>query len=280
MMSVVSEAAETRYLDAGGARIAHRSFGTDVGVPLVLCQRFRGTMDHWDPALLDVLARERPVVLFDSAGVGQSSGEGASNMAGMAQIAAAVIDKLGHPQVDLLGWSMGGAVCQRLVLDRPGLVRRLVLAGTGPGGVPDAPRAPDKVWQVAGKPANDDEDFLYLFFTEDETSRRAGIASLRRLDARPMASKSVVKPGTVKAQFSALGAWSQGMDSALARLGEIAIPVLVANGTHDIMVHAYNSYVLSQRLPDAQLILYPKAGHGFLFQYPERFGRHVLEFLR
>jgi pimeloyl-ACP methyl ester carboxylesterase len=161
MMSVVSEAAETRYLDAGGARIAHRSLGADVGVPLVLCQRFRGTMDHWDPALLDVLAHERPVVLFDSAGVGQSSGEAASSIAGMAQIAAAVIDKLGHSQVDLLGWSMGGAVCQRLVLDQPDLVRRLVLAGTGPGGVPDAPRAPDEVWQVAGKPANDDEDFLH-----------------------------------------------------------------------------------------------------------------------
>jgi pimeloyl-ACP methyl ester carboxylesterase len=68
--------------------------------------------------------------------------------------------------------------------------------------------------------------------------------------------------------------------SALPRLGEITIPVLVSNGTHDIMVHAYNSYILSQHLPDAQLILYPRSGHGFLFQHAEAFAKHVCEFLR
>lgn len=228
MSFVASESAHSQYLEVNGARIAHRCFGLTAGVPLVLCQRFRGTMDHWDPALLNTLARERPVVLFDNVGVGLSSGEAANDIAGMAQAAAAFIDKLGLPQVDLLGWSLGGAVCQQLALNRPGLIRRLILAGTGPGGVADAPRAPDKVWQVAGKPVNGDEDFLYLFFTEDDTSRQAGLASLRRLDIRLTASKSGVKPETVKAQFA----------------------------------------------------LYPKAGHGFLFQYPELFGRHLLEFLR
>jgi pimeloyl-ACP methyl ester carboxylesterase len=272
--------AQTRYVEVGGARIAYRSFGANSGTPLVLCQRFRGTLDHWDPALLDVLASERPIVIFDNSGVGQSSGEAGSSIAAMAQVTGRLIDKLGFAQVDLLGWSMGGAISQNLTLNRPGLVRRLVLAGSGPGGVADAPRAPDKVWQVAGKSVNDDEDFLYLFFTEDETARQAGLTSLRRIDKRLMTSNSAVTPETVKAQFAAIGAWGQGNDSALARLGEISIPVLVGNGTRDIMVHAYNSYVLSQKLPNAQLILYPKAGHGFLFQYPELFGRHVLEFLR
>ena len=83
----------------------------------------------------------------------------------------------------------------------------------------------------------------------------------------------------MKAQFIALATWGQGEGSALPRLGEISIPVFVANGTHDIMVHAYNSYVLSQRIPNAQLMLYPVSGHGFLFQHAEQFGRHVLEFL-
>src|SRR5882724_5706566 len=101
MAFVASGTAETRYvaLDVGDARIAYRSFGTSSGVPLVFCQRFRGTMDHWDPALLDMLARERPIVLFDNAGVGMSSGQPAHSIAGMAQIAGSVIDKLGYPQV-------------------------------------------------------------------------------------------------------------------------------------------------------------------------------------
>lgn len=280
MSFLTSQAADDRYLDVPSARIAYRSFGSARGVPLVLCQRFRGTMDHWDPALLDILGGERPVLIFDSLGVGSSSGQTPDSISGMAQAAAAFIDRLGFSQVDLLGWSMGGAVCQQVALDRPELVRRLVLAGSGPGGVAEAPRAPDRVWQVASKPENDDADFLYLFFSELEPGREAGIASLRRLDKRLLTSNSAVKPESIMAQFAALRAWGEGKGNALPRLGEIAMPVLVANGVNDIMVHAYNSYVLSQRLPDAQFILYPKAGHGFLFLHHESFGRHVLEFLR
>ncbi|MFZ5545925.1 MAG: alpha/beta fold hydrolase, partial [Pseudomonadota bacterium] len=169
-------------VEAHGVRYAYRRFGPDSGVPLVFFQRFRGTMDHWDPAFLEVIAKERPVIVFDNAGVGASTGEVAPDIAGAARLAAAFIDALGLQQIDAIGWSMGGAVAQRLTLDRPRLVRRLVLAGTGPGGVAEAPRAPDKVWQVAAKPVNDDEDFLYLFFTESQASREAGLASLRRLD--------------------------------------------------------------------------------------------------
>lgn len=280
MSIAVSADAPTKSIGLPGATIAYRTMGGSDSVPLVLTHRFRGTMDHWDPALLDVLARERRVIVFDNLGVGASSGSSASSITGMAQSAAAFIAALGHDQVDVLGWSMGGAVAQRLALSAPGLVRRLVLAGTGPGAVPDPPPTPDKVWQIAAKPVNEDEDFLYLFFTGTGKSRSAGLASLRRLDERLTASQSAVEPATVNAQITAIRAYGAGSDSTYQHLHKIAVPVFVANGAHDIMVHPYNSYVLSQRLPDAQLILYPDSGHGFLFQYPEIFGQHVLEFLR
>lgn len=270
----------TQTIEAQGVRYAFRRFGTAGGVPLVFFQRFRGTMDHWDPALLEVIARERPVFLFDNAGVGASTGEVAPDIAGAAKAAAAFIDALGLKQIDAIGWSMGGTVVQQLALDRPDLVRRLVLAGTGPGGVAEAPRAPDKVWQVAAKPVNDDEDFLYLFFTGSPASRAAGIASLRRLDRRLATSGAVVRPESWQRQAAAIAAWAMGRNSAHARLAEIGAPALVANGVHDVMVHAYNSYAMTQKLPNAQLVLYPDSGHGFLFQYPEAFGRQVLEFLR
>ncbi|KAB2896761.1 MAG: alpha/beta hydrolase, partial [Kofleriaceae bacterium] len=186
----------TRFVEASGVRFAYRRFGAPEGVPLVLLNRFRGTIDHWDPALLEVLAAERPVIVFDSAGVGFSSGDAAPDIAGAARYAAAFIDALGLRQVDVLGWSMGGAVAQQLALDRPELVRRIVLAGTGPGGVAESPRAPEKVWQVAAKPVNDDEDFLYLFFNDSPTSRAAGRASLRRIAQRLDASGAAVKPET------------------------------------------------------------------------------------
>ena len=279
MNTYLYDTVATQHVEAGGVRFAHRRFGAASGVPLVFLSRFRGTMDHWDPALLEVIARERPVIVFDSAGVGASSGDVPADLDGVARIAASFIEALGLNQVDVLGWSMGGAVAQLLALERPGLVRRLVLAGTGPGGVPDAPRPPEKVWQVAAKPVNDDEDFLYLFFAETPTSREAGLASLRRLDRRLASSGAAVKPESWKAQAAAIGAWGMGKGSAYARLPELKVPALVANGAGDVMVHAYNSYVMSQRMPNARLLLYPDAGHGFLFQYADHFGRQVNEFL-
>jgi len=280
MTSFAYDQVPTQFVEAGGVRFAYRRFGAAAGVPLVWLNRFRGTIDHWDPALLEVVARERPVIVFDNAGVGASSGSVAPDIAGAARDAAAFIDALRLEQVDLLGWSMGGTIAQRLALDRPGLVRRIVLAGTGPGGVPEAPRTPEKVWQVAAKAVNDDEDFLYLFFADTPTSRAAGLASLRRLDRRLATSRASVSPESWKVQAGAIAAWAAGKDSAYARLAEIRAPALVANGANDVMIHAYHSYAMSQRLPHAQLLLYPDAGHGFLFQYPDHFGRQVNEFLR
>jgi pimeloyl-ACP methyl ester carboxylesterase len=270
----------TQQVESNGVRFAYRRFGAPSGVPLVFLHRFRGTIDHWDPALIEVIARERTVIVFDSAGVGASTGEVPPDIAGAARIAADFIDALGLKQVDLLGWSMGGTVVQQLTLDRPELVRRIVLAGTGPGGVAEAPRAPDKVWQVAAKPVNHDEDFLYLFFNDTPSRRAAGHASLRRLDRRLEGSKAAVRPESWKAQAGAIAAWAGGKGAAYPRLAEIKAPALVANGVNDVMVHAYNSYAMSQRLPRAMLLLYPDSGHGFLFQYPEHFGRQVNEFLR
>lgn len=269
----------TRTVDADGIRFAYRRFGAGTGVPLVFLHRFRGTMDHWDPALLEVVAAERPVIVFDSAGVGASTGEVAPDIAGAARIAASFIDALALPQVDLLGWSMGGTIAQQLALDRPDLVRRLVLAGTGPGGVPEAPKTGDEVWQVAAKPVNEDADFLFLFFTGSQVSREAGLASLRRIDRRLQVSKSAVQPESWKRQAGAILGWIMGQGSAYPRLAEIAAPALVANGAHDVMIHAYNSYAMSQRMPNARLLLYPDAGHGFLFQHPDHFGRQINEFL-
>jgi pimeloyl-ACP methyl ester carboxylesterase len=123
-------------------------------------------LDDWDPAFLDVLAEERDVVVFDSAGVGASSGTVSPTVAGMADAAFDFLSAVDLSEVDLLGWSMGGFIAQRMALERPELVRRLIIAGSKPGLVPDAPAPTPEVGQVAGKAMNDIEDFLYLFFPE------------------------------------------------------------------------------------------------------------------
>lgn len=271
---------DTTFIIVDGIQLGYRMFGKSGAVPLVLLNRFRGTMDTWDPALLDLLAEDRTVVIFDSAGVGISGGKTPDTIAAAAAIAAGLIRALQWGQADVLGWSMGGAIAQRLALDSPELVRKLVVTGSGPGGVAEAPKSPAKVWEVAAKPVNDDEDFMYLFFDPAEESIAAARTSFDRIRSRKSPQVPSVRIQSIQAQVAAIMAWGAGKDSAYARLKEITHPVLIANGVNDIMAHAYNSYVMSQHLPNGQLILYPKSGHAFLFQYPELFAGHVDDFLR
>lgn len=275
----VANAAPTQFAFSGDVRFAYRDFGVASDVPLVLLQRFRGTMDDWDPLFLDVLAARRRVVVFDNAGVGRSTGDSPATIGGMAEHAAAFIRALGLSAVDVLGWSMGGAVGQLLALEEPALVRRLVVAGSGPGGVPGAAPPSDVVRRTLMKPVNDDDDFLLLFFDGSEERRAAGREHLQRLHRRVEPTGPDTRFETALAMGRALGEWTLGRDSAYARLGQLELPVLVANGAHDVIVSAYNSLAMIERLPNAELAIYSDAGHGFLFQHAERFGDRVLDFL-
>jgi len=271
-----SDEAETQFVAGDSASFAYRRFGPTGGVPLVLCMRFRGTIDHWDPALLEALSNEREVIVFDNAGIGYSSGTTPPTVAEMADGALEFIDALGLPTIDLLGWSMGGFIVQTVTLARPGFVRRLVVAGSGPGRVPDMPATPDKVLAIMAKEDSDDEDVLYLFFPETDEARSAGIASLRRLETRLAESQSAVSAQAGDAQLAAVTAFGTGVWD---RLPELEMPVLVANGAHDVMINSFASYSMSQRLPNAKVVLYSDAGHGFLFQHYAAFARELLEFL-
>jgi pimeloyl-ACP methyl ester carboxylesterase len=226
---------------------------------------------------LSVLAAQRDVIAFDGPGIGHSSGEPQSTVAEMASAAQDLVSRLGLKEIDLLGWSMGGFVAQQTALSAPGMVRRLIVAGSKPGLVPGAPSPAPEVGPIAGKPVNDDEDLLYLFFPESPAGRAAGVASLQRLGATP--DPAVVSGASVQAQSAALTRWSSGTDTAWERLEELTMPILIAAGAQDRLMDAYNSYAMVRRLPNANLIIYGDSGHAFLFQHAEAFGRHVLDFL-
>lgn len=276
--------AKTRTVQVNGNRIAYRVIGPDKGVPLLLLNRFRGTMDHWDPRLIDTLSNERRVVMFDQPGFARSEGTPPADLPSFASSAAEVAKALGISQLDVLGYSMGGTVALQLLLDHPGLVRRAVIAGSGPGHVPNLTPDPDtssqEVWRVATKPTNSKEDFLFLFFERSATSQQAGREYLERLDRRWDAFSKEVDMPAWKAQLASAGAVQNPASSLLPRLAGVRQPILVANGRHDIMVPTYASYAMAQQLPNATLVVYPDSGHGFLFQYPEEFGHQVLQFLR
>lgn len=262
------------YIDSPDGRIALRRDGPDTGIPLVLLQRFRGTMDDWDPEFIAAIAAERPVIRFDSAGIGRSGGRVPDDISGMARIASRVLQTVTMGAADVLGWSLGGVVAQQLALDAPQLVRRLIIAGSSPGGITDGPQPHPRVPKVMTRGVNDAPDFLFLFYPETESAVALGNASLARIAAQPEMGPPVTAEAFM-AQVKAISSWP----GVLHRVRELRLPILVANGAHDVMLPAYRSFVLSQQAPDAKLILYPDAGHAFLFQDIEDFSRQIDLFL-
>ena len=274
-----ADMAGVSHVDGPSGRFGYRRLGTAGGVPLVLVTRFRGTIDHWDPALLEVLARERDVILVDYPGVSTSDGSTPATVRGLGDSIAEFIGALGLERADLLGWSLGGYVVQDIALNHPGLVRRLVVAASGPGAVPGTPAPPARLWEAARRPVDDDDDFLYMFFPDTPEGREVGLQSLRRLDARLAASHADTPPSSVAAQAAALTGWGRGEDTSWERLAELSMPVLIGAGARDHMMHPFGAYSMAQRLPVAKIVIYTDSGHGFLFQHADDFGAEVLRFL-
>jgi pimeloyl-ACP methyl ester carboxylesterase len=174
---------------------------------------------------------------------------------------------------------MGGLVAQEVALARPELVRRLMLIGTGPRGGEGLGALPAWVAELFTRKYPRQEDmWLPIMFAPTQTSQAAGHGHIERIIARTDRD-APVSDQSIAAQRSALAAYGAAKDPSYAHLKGLELPVLVVNGTHDIVIPTINSYILQQFLPNAELILYPDAGHGAHFQYPELFVRHARIFL-
>ena len=269
---------QSQFIEAAGTRYAYRTMGQTEGTPLVLFVHFRGTIENWDPKLLAPLAATRPIILFDNKGVGETSGETPDSVTEMAQDAIAFIETLGHEQVDVLGFSIGGMVAQEVVLQAPHLVRKMILAGTSPeAGVNPSAEIFERMNRHEGTEEDGINDFMFFFYGPTETSRAAGMASLERIFAQKQFNSS---DQVKEAQMRSVAKWAQEKpDEDYEWLRTIEHPVLVTNGVNDVMVPTQNSYILTEKMPNAQLIIYPDSGHGHLFQFPELFAAHVNLFL-
>lgn len=270
---------KTQYIEAGSTRFAFRQFGNESDTPLVLLMHTRGNMDGWDPLLLDTLAKKRRVIAFDNIGVGLTQGNAPKNFAAMADDAAQFIKALGYKKVDLLGFSIGGAIAQELLIRHNGLIRRAILAGTSAKGGIGVNDLSEKSKVVSTKLKLTDGDLLYGFFAPSKKSQEMGRRFIERLKARNAERDEPVSMETVKAQALAREAWGRNQDKSDERMQEVKNPILIANGRDDIRMPTINSYHLFLIAPKAQLILYPDSGHGFLFQYPELCGRNFADFL-
>lgn len=269
--------APTKRVDVGGKKWVYRQLGPDTGVPVIFLNHLAAEIDRWDPRVVDGIATTRRVIVFDNEGIGASQGKTPTSVEAMARDAVAFIKALGFAQVDLLGFSLGGFISQVIAQEQPQLVRKIILADTGPAGGTGI----DKVTSVTIRDMvkatlTFRHPEYYLFFTGTHNGRNAAREFLARLQERTENRDKRVSIPAFIAQLKAIHAWGRQRPADLSRIRQ---PVLVANGEHDKMVPSSNSVDLARRLPNAELVLYEDAGHGGVFQYHEAFVKKAVEFL-
>jgi pimeloyl-ACP methyl ester carboxylesterase len=264
---------------SNGVRYAYRRFGNSGGgVPVVLLQHFRGNLDNWDPALLDALAGEREVIAFNNVGVASTDGKTPNSVTQMARDAIIFLEALKLEEVDLLGFSLGGFVAQEIALLRPSLVRKLILAGTGPQGGPVMHGWRKDIADNARVDQAGAEQLLYTMFRHTPSSQAKGVEYLGRF----MARKDRDAPSNVatrNAQYDAVVEWGVPDHNKLQRLAAIQQPTFVANGDDDLMCPPRLTHLMGGLIPNAEVKIYPDAGHGFLWQHHTEFGADVKAFL-
>ena len=269
--------APTKTVDVDGARFAYRQLGPEGGTPVIFLNHLGAVLDNWDPRVVDGIAARHQVITFDNRGIGASKGRTPHSVPEMAQDAVAFIRALGFDEVDLLGFSLGGFVAQVIAQEEPKLVRKMVLAGTGPAGGEGIDKVTSlTIGDMARGALTFKDPKYYLFFTKTANGRSAARQFLKRLKERTDGRDKSISPIAFRAQLKAIHAWGRQEPSDLSGIQQ---PVFVANGDQDRMVPSSNSADLAQRLPNAQLTLYSDAGHGGIFQYHDEFVDEALKFL-
>lgn len=276
-MTLPSIEAANRVITVAGNRFACREVGPRGDTPLVLLNHWGAVLDNFDPRIVDGLATRHHVITVDYRGIGGSGGLAPLTIDEMARDVIALIRALGHPTVDLMGFSLGGMVAQDVVLKAPDLVRKLMLTGTGPAGGKGISKVGAVSWPLILKGLFTFRDpKTCLFFTATANGRSAAKAFIARTKERKVDRDKGPTPRAFLRQLKAIHAWGRQLPQDLSR---IRIPVLVANGDNDIMVPTPNSHDLVRRIPGAELVIYPDAGHGGIFQYHTQFVPTALAFL-
>lgn len=268
---------KTQFADLGDRKLAYRSVGK--GQPIILANRFRGTLDTWDPLFLDKLAENYNVITFDYTGIGYSTGTLPTDVTLVAQDIKDLADYLKLKSFTVLGWSYGGTIAQAATLNYPERITKTVLIGTGPPGKNEMPL--EKAFlERALKPINDEEDEIVLFFEPaSESSIKASKLSHDRIAKRLDVSKIPSTQAVFDLYFKGGYGFREDKANYRNQLKTTKTPILVISGDHDISFAVENWFTLLRELPTTQIIVFPHTGHAPQHQFPELTAQYITSFL-
>jgi pimeloyl-ACP methyl ester carboxylesterase len=268
---------KTLFADINGRKIAYRSIGN--GDPIILCQRFRGNLDDWDPAFLDGLSKNYNVITFDYTGFASSTGDAPTNMHLFAKDVVDLAEALGFKKIIVGGWSFGGWVAQIVTTEFPELVSQTILVGTRPPGSVKYPFE-EIFLKLSRKEDNDFEDEVILFFEPtSKVSRVAALESHQRIAQRSVDNDIKVRQDLWQFYFKGGVDFQQDPYNARQKLAETKIPILVISADHEICFPPENWFDLNRKLPTTQIVVIPQTGHGVHHQYPDLVSSYIHSFI-
>ncbi|MEO8534577.1 MAG: alpha/beta hydrolase [Flavobacterium sp.] len=271
-------ATETNFADTGDRKIAYRSYGK--GKAIIFVNRFRGTLDTWDPLFITMMAKKFNVITFDYSGIGSSTGTMAPDVALVAKDIKDLADTLKLGTIIVLGWSYGGLVAQAATLLYPNLVTHSILLGTNPPGQNEVPIEPAFL-DTALKPVNDFEDEVVLFFEpKSERSRSAAKASHERIHKKIDLKKIPSTMAVFKVYFAGGEGFREDILNFREQLKKTKTPILIISGDHDSSFAVENWYPVINQMVNSQLLVYSETGHAPQHQHPELTSKYIINFIK
>lgn len=269
---------ETKMIDVNGTKFAYRELGVQAEIPVIFLNHLTANIDDCDPEVIEGIAREHHIIVFDNRGIGRTEGKTPDNVTEMAKDAFNFINALGFKVVDLLGYSLGGFVAQVLAKEHPKFVRKLILAGTAPSGG-EATDAHTITLEESAQKARIEKKHPkhFLFFSPSQSSQAAANEFLSRLSQRKEDMDELVTQEAIGSQLTAIFKW---FSTELFPISAIEQPALIVNGDRDTMLPTSNSIKLFNGIHKSKLAIYPDTGHGGIFQYHNIFVEQVIEFLK
>lgn len=263
----------TKKVHVGDIDIAYKTFGK--GDPILLINGYSFSMDSWDPTLLDTLASNHTVIVFDNRGIGNttSGSEQKFSISLFANDATGLLEALNIKKADVLAWSMGGRIAQDLTLNYPDRVGKLILYAIGCGGegsVPQSQEVRKEFINGTGTAEDRIARLVPLFFPQEWRNENPNY-----LENIPKTTETILNQ-TLNKQIEA----AASAPSTCDRLKNITQPTLVIVGTDDAATPAPNSLRMAELIPGAWFVQINRGGHGLMYQYPEQFSSIVETFLK